>query len=351
MGDDLNFAQKFTRTAADGLAVIAEMEDPRASGDSAIVADMMTTLQRGAKRLRARSIYSSAQDVLSALHHEDNAILIGRIQSLGSLVTEYAKGLDELLQTTEVVPEKTRPEKWELARETLNALLPSARPEDADMLSRLMRAPVTLETVKPETASPDLDVDLDIDLGAQINVDLEAAIVPFIRTEAIETLSESPATLSESSAEAPSEQKLAPVLPEAPPMDDSPVVALDAMMREVIAEALSVARSVNRTISLSYDMGERVITELRANELRGRLGNALSQIIRQSLTEDRVGHIDVNLAGEQLHIMAGTTALRVAIDPANAPAATESLETEMEQGLSAKLVSLMDPASLRGSAS
>jgi len=37
------------------------------------------------------------------------------------------------------------------------------------------------------------------------------------------------------------------------------------------------------------------------------------------MSDDRVGHIDINLAGEQLHIMAGTTALRVAIDPKTAP--------------------------------
>jgi len=92
------------------------------------------------------------------------------------------------------------------------------------------------------------------------------------------------------------------------------------MMREVIAEALSVARSVNRTISLSYDMGDWTVTEYRANELKGRINKALSQIIRQSMTNDRVGHIDINLAGEQLHIIAGTTALRIAIDPAKAPA-------------------------------
>ena len=74
MGDDLNFAQKFTRTAADGLALIAEMDDPRAAQDASVVIDMMTTVQRGAKRLRARNIYTGAQGVLSALHHENDDI-------------------------------------------------------------------------------------------------------------------------------------------------------------------------------------------------------------------------------------------------------------------------------------
>jgi len=150
MGDDLNFAQKFTRTAADGLALIAKMDDPRAFGDSAVVLDMMTTLQRGAKRLRARHIYTSAQEVLTALHHEDEAAINGRINNLGSLVTEYARGLGELIEIAEPAPVLSRKEKWDAARETLNAMLPMANPSNADMLSRLMRAPVTLEAVKPD---------------------------------------------------------------------------------------------------------------------------------------------------------------------------------------------------------
>jgi len=323
MGDDLNFAQKFTRTAADGLALIAKMDDPRSEGDSAVVLDMMTTLQRGAKRLRARNIYTSAQDVLSAMHHEDDATLSGRINNLGSLVTEYARGLGELIETPQTAPTPTRADKWETARNTLNALLPTAEPSDADMLSRLMRAPVTLESVQPnlapaETLSPNSD------------------IVPFVKKaaslETAETIAPSPAKPNAASAALP----------------DSPMVSLDAMMREVIADALSVARSVQRTISLSYDMGDRTISERRASELRVRLGKALSQIIRQSMTDDRVGHIDINLAGEQLHIMAGTTALRMAIDPAKAPAPKPKIDAGSEQGLREQLHALMDPSALQG---
>ena len=136
--------------------------------------------------------------------------------------------------------------------------------------------------------------------------------------------------------------------PKRAPINEGAIVTLDAMMRDVIADALSTARSVERTISLSYDMGDRTVTEFRANELRARLGKALSQIIRQSMSDDRVGHIDINLAGEQLHIMAGTTALRVAIDPAKAPA-PKPAKVEAEQGLREQLHALMDP--LQGSAS
>jgi len=122
-------------------------------------------------------------------------------------------------------------------------------------------------------------------------------------------------------------------------------------MRDVIADALSVARSVERTISLSYDMGERVVSETRAAELRVRLGKTLSQIIRQSLSDDRVGHIDINLAGRQLHIMAGSTAVRLAIDPKHAPAAKPLITAETEQDLRDQLSSLMDPMSVSETAS
>ncbi len=330
MGDDLNFAQKYTRTAADGLALIAEMEDPRAAGDAAIVVDMMTTLQRGAKRLRARNIYSSAQDVLSALHHEDDITLTGRINNLGSLVTEYARGLGELLETPEhaPLPPKTHADKWDTARETLNALLPNAEPDDADILSRLMRAPVTLEAVHPDSSH------LHEDLPS-----LKLDILPFAKANTEDA--PKPSVLPADKIPAPQAEALA----------DSPTVTLDAMMREVIADALSVARSVQRTISLSYDMGDKMITEYRANELRARLGTSLSQIIRQSFNDDRVGHIDINLAGEQLHIMAGTTALRVAIEPENALATKPALTSETDTALRDQLHALMDPSSLHGSAS
>lgn len=333
MGDDLNFAQKFTRTAADGLALIAEMDDPRAAGDAAVVVDMMTTLQRGAKRLRARNIYSSAQNVLSALHHEDDLTLSGRINSLGSLVTEYARGLGELLETSEhaPAPPKSHADKWDAARETLNALLPTATPSDADMLSRLMRAPVTIDAVHPQSELS------EVETSAR-----DVEIVPFV-----------PAKSEEKTVATPPLEKPAPQasFPNVRAEAETPTTTLDAMMREVIADALSVARSVERTISLSYDMGDRMITEFRAGELRMRLGDALSQIIRQSFNEDRVGHIDINLAGEQLHIMAGTTALRVAIEPENAPAAKPVITPETEKTLRNQLHALMDPSSLHGSAS
>jgi len=348
MGDDLNFAQKFTRTAADGLALIAKMDDPRAARDSAVVIDMMTTLQRGAKRLRARNIYSSAQNVLSALHHEDDVTLSGRINNLGSLVTEYARGLGELLETEEIAPILTREDKWDAARATLNELLPKAEPSDADMLSRLMRSPVTLETVKPDSVSIESDVLGQSDVLTLVSDITAADIVPFVKKPRRDTKDKEgfvPVLPTPKPVDMPKTQNKSD--PKTAPVDDSPVVTMDAMMREVIADALSVARSVQRTISLSYDMGDRSLTELRANELRERLGSALSQIIRQSLTDDRVGHIDINLAGEQLHIMAGTTALRVAIDPAKAPTAKPNITADSEQGLREQLHALMDPSAMK----
>lgn len=332
MGDDLIFAQKFTRTAADGLALLVEMDNPHAPHEASIVINMMTTVQRGAKRLRARHIYSGAQGVLSALHHENDVVLESRIKSLGSLVTEYARGLDDLLQKTETPTAKTPADKWEAARETLNALLPIASSDDADMLSRLMRAPVTLDTVRPD--SQDVHIDADI--------------VPFVKAETAEPVSE--IIVDDVTADQDIIISSAPVKSTAT-VETEPSIALDAMMRDVIADALSVARSVGRTISLSYDMGDRMVGEVRAADLQGRLSQALSQIIRQSLTEDRVGHIDINLAGDQLHIMAGTTAVRIAIDPENAPKAKSLITAETEQGLRAQLNALMDPVSLHETAS
>ncbi|MEP4050945.1 MAG: hypothetical protein ABJN22_01740 [Litorimonas sp.] len=342
MGDDLIFAQKFTRTAADGLALLVEMEDPRAAHEASVVIDMMTTVQRGAKRLRARHIYSGAQGVLSALHHENDATLEGRIESLGSLVTEYARGLDELLQTADAAPATTPSDKWDMARENLNALLPIASSDDADMLSRLMRAPVTLETVQPEQDPILMDADIVPFVKAETPDEVEGS--SFENLDPLDALPTAEVNSTEDTVSRPVEPKI----------EDGPSIALDAMMRDVIADALSVARTVGRTISLSYDMGDRAVSETHAANLQSRLGQALSQIIRQSLKEGRVGHIDINLAGEQLHIMAGTTAVRVAIDPENAPkkpAPKPLITDETEQGLRAQLNALMDPIPLHETAS
>lgn len=351
MGDDLIFAQKFTRTAADGLALLVEMDDPRSANDAAVVIDMMTTVQRGAKRLRARHIYSGAQGVLSALHHDTDAVLESRISNLGGLVTKYARGLDELLQaqhTATVSAQVTAPlDKWEMARETLNALLPMASSDDADMLSRLIRVPVTLESVQPDYAGDLTDADVIPFVKADVSNETEEILTEdFSLSETLSAENLPPENLKALDAVAPPAPQAS-----APAIATGPTMSLDAMMRDVIADALSVARSVGRTISVSYDMGERTVSAVRAEDLRGRMGQALSQIIRQSLTEDRVGHIDINLAGEQLHIMAGTTAIRVAIDPP-APKSPKPLITDKtEPGLRAQLHALMDPIALHETAS
>jgi hypothetical protein len=344
MGDDLNFAQKFTRTAADGLALLAEMPDPRAETDAPVVINMMTTVQRGAKRLRARHIYVGAQNVLSAMHHESDVVLTGRIETLGSLVTEYARGLDHLLTQTQSPERKTLSvaDKWDNARETLNALLPIADPESADVLSRLMRAPVSLETVQPDMAYTDPQQNADVlpfrpledNILSDLDIDMKTKIIAE-PVEAVRPVSTQVPTKSKRPA----------------PLIETTDVTLDAMMRDVIADALSVARSIGRTISLSYDMGDRLVTEPVAIDLRTRVGKALSQIIRQALSDDRVGHIDINLAGEQLHIMAGTTAMRVAIDPKTTPKRKPLITAETEQGLRAQLDALLDPITFHETAS
>lgn len=323
MGDDLIFAQKFTRTAAEGLELLASMDDPRAPEAATVVTAMMTTIQRGAKRLRARHVYTSAQDVLSALHHESDDILNARVHALGKLVTSYATGLSELVDDTgPIALPQTASDKWDSARATLDALLPKADAQDADMLSRLMRAPVTLEGVQPKTTAFDADI---VAFPQQTEMASED-----IAADRVSEVFDIPAAIHVSAG---------------------PQIALDTVMRDVVADALSVARSVGRTISLSYDMADAQIDESLSGDLRKRLGTALSQIIRQALPEGRVGHIDVNLAGEQMHIMAGTTAMRVALDPATAPAPKPLITAETENGLREQLAALMDPSDNFGTAS
>lgn len=322
MGDNLIFAREFTRTAAEGLELLSAMDDPRSPEALPVVTAMMTTLQSGAKRLRARHVYTSAQEVLSALHHESDRVLNARIRTLGKLVAKYARGLSELVDKDNITPLQSASDKWEAARATLDALLPQADPQDADILSRLMRAPISIEDIQRDRDSAEAEI---VQFPARIIAESQGIGAP------LETGVEIASTTRSASG---------------------PQIALEAMMRDVVADALSVARSSGRTISLSYDMGDAQIAEDMYDSLRMRLGKALSQIIRQALPEGRVGHIDVNVAGEQMHIMAGRTAIRVAIDAENMAAPANPLITpETEDGLREQLAALMDPKDNFGTAS
>jgi len=338
MGDDLTFARNFTRTAAEGLELLVNMDNPRADTAEPVVISMMTTIQRGAKRLRARHVYMAAQDVLSALHQDTNDMLDHRIHTLGSLVTGYAKGLGELdsLTETENAP-KTLTEKWDAARDTLDAMLTKSAPAEADMLSRLIRAPVTIEAVHPDTMINPIEAEV-----VDLTLDMSDPIDAFDRTNEVDVLDQQPV--------------LIPTKPAFKRADRAPIdnirIPLENLMRDVVADALSVARSIGRTISLSYDMGEAQIDEGKKDSLRLRLGSALSQIIHQALQDDRAGHIDINVAGNQIHIMAGLTAMRVAIDPEQNQAPSKPrISVEVEQGLRTQLNALLDSQDTIGAAS
>jgi len=324
MGDDLIFAQRFTQMAADGLSCLSDMDDPRSHDAEPVVTAMMTQIQSGAKRLRARHIYQSAQGVLSALHHDTDAVLQGRIQALGNVVTHYATGLSELVDTPQAKAPKTVKDKWVVARATLDELLPHATPEDADALSRLMRAPLA-EDIAPAAIEIESEV---IAFSTPIRTDVSDEIeLEEVEVTAEEIAPKTPAPIAQTTS-----------------IYTAADITLESLMRDVVADALSVARSASRTISLSYDMGETQLAEDKCEDLRLRLGRALARIIRESLPEGRVGHIDINAAGEQLHIMAGTTALRVAIDAADQPVQTPRpmITPETEDDLRAQLDALMD---------
>ena len=99
-------------------------------------------------------------------------------------------------------------------------------------------------------------------------------------------------------------------------------------------------------------MGEVLIAEHKSDSVRTRLGGALSQIIHQALQDDRAGHIDINVAGNQIHIMAGLTAMRVAIDPEQVQAPSKRrISVEVEQGLRTQLAALLDSQDTIGAAS
>ncbi len=259
MGDDLYIAREFSNTALADLSAIQAMESRQSGLTIEQMSLKLAKLQSGAKRLRARAIYQSAQIVIEALNprliSEDN--FNTRLSALSQLVAQYAEGLTEIETATELVEKQ-----------------PLELPETLAKTARSSNAEPRLSFADKHNAAKAILTDL----------------MPLARGAEIMAL-----------------QDIMDYDPNAAPKCQIPTksiiqIPLEYVLRDAIQDALSIARISGKTISVSYDVGQGQIGEADIASLEKRLCEGLRALILQSLPQDGVGHIDINLRGENMVI-------------------------------------------------
>jgi len=255
MGDDLYIARSFSTAALADISAIQAMENPQSGAAIEQISGKLAQLQSGAKRLRARAIYQSAQGVINGLNpnivSEDN--FTARLSALSKIVNQYVDGLDEIE-----------------AAYGNQAPAPETRSDDTAIAG-------------PMTPNQE-------DLQAAAKATL-TELMPLARVGEIAPL-----------------QVLMDYDPNATPSQiqvtqtESPQIPLEYLLRDAIQDGLSMARMSGKTISISYDVKQEAISEDALTSLERRLCEGLRALILQSLPRHGVGHIDINLRGKDMVI-------------------------------------------------
>ncbi|WP_409433185.1 hypothetical protein ACJ3XI_01425 [Litorimonas sp. RW-G-Af-16] len=251
MGDDLIFAQDFVDITTNELSDFFAQSD-RPTSETLMAS--MTRVQRGAKRLHARGIYQSAQAVMSCLNSaplsEDT--LSGRLLALNKLIAQYADGLSELNKALGSEDSETGlAEVAELAALAEPASLPT--------------------TNTPTEPANDYAAAKQTLLG----------VMAFAEADEVSALTR----LMDAAEQKPSHE---------------PQIPLESVMRDIVQDALAIARMCAKTISVSYDVGRSGVTESAMPSLQIRISQTLRALILETLPTDKVGHIDLTCNGHDV---------------------------------------------------
>ncbi|MGB3455536.1 MAG: hypothetical protein WBG08_02960 [Litorimonas sp.] len=322
LGDDLTRSRLFALKAGAEMAAIVEAErdphdatDPtRLKGrDPVWLSERLGTIQREAKRARARAVYRSAQDALSLIQRCNVHMPIdwtrvdGRLFTLNKLLTQYEAGLEELERDTPVLLAPRVPDPadatalpfdpvHEIARTTLTCLLPHASAAERDALTRLMDA---------DLAPPARE-------GAD---EMEPTDAPELKTDRIEWI-----------------------------------------MPDLVQSLLETGREYGKIFSVSHALDDVVVVAGAAALVRDRLYDTLSGLVMSSLPLQGLGRIDITEAGDALRVSgSGFEPVLIALPervkadvavaedrprPIDAPAPRITPDTEAD--LRAQLSALMD---------
>ena len=270
LGDDLTRSRLFCLKAGAEMTAIVEASrtpatvsgQPALGRDPIWLCERLGIIQREAKRARARAIYRSAQDVLSLIQRCNVHMPIdwtrvdGRLFVLNKLIGQYEDGLVELEalsppETLDPLPSSTddTPEQYfdpvhEIAKQTLDSLLPHAREAERDSLRRLIEIDVT--AVEPEQ------------------------------------------DLTETSS----------------PVEAHPTAPdrIEWIMPGLVQDLLEIGRDYGKLFSVSHTLDDVLIEAGTSDQVRARLFERLTHIVSSDLPLQGVGRMDISAKEDGLRI-------------------------------------------------
>ncbi|MFB9374539.1 hypothetical protein ACFFUB_11280 [Algimonas porphyrae] len=318
-GDDLTRARLFCLAAGSEMSAIIDADRspggdrPARGRDPVWICERLDTIQRHAKRARARAIYRSAQDVMALIERCNAHLPIdwtrvdGRLFVLNKLLSQYEAGLDELLPQPMAnaacanTPRPATDTQMAIARNTLSSVLPHATPDERAALSRLI------------------------------------AIDPTIETEPMD---------------APSGPN--PVAPTGPYHTEP----IDFMLPALMQRLLEVGQQYGKVLSLSHSLDDVWIAKSGQSDVEACLFDRLSELIAGSLPLQGVGRLDIGTAAKGFEISGSgfdtftlllpegalaTPGDHAAPDPlTETPPPPPMITAETEGDLRAQLAALMD---------
>lgn len=279
LGDDLARSRLFALKAGAEMTAIVEASRDlspstglKAEGrDPVWLCEKLSIIQREAKRARARAVYRSAQDVLALIqrcnvHMPINWTRVdGRLFVLNKLLSQYEDGLSELERqsppdlltspttsiegapSSDIAVEVTFDPVQEIAKQTLASLLPHARDDERAALQSLID--LTHDDVSVET-----DEILDANVASE------------------------------------------------PPKSDPAPDRIEWIMPALVQDLLEVGRDYGKLFSVSHTLDDVLIAAGQSDQVRARLFERLSDIIKSDLPLQGVGRLDLQMGNTHLQV-------------------------------------------------
>lgn len=301
MGDSLKAASRFVSQSMDSLDHLMAAEP--LNYVSAI--DQLSTLQSGAKAMRARSIYRAVQTAVDMIHKGDTS---QRVQSeftlIRSLVEQYKSGLDEVL--VEFLPTSSSTEMHQAAApqnmgSANDETLQSPVGDMIDSLNSQLQIGMSEGSIEASHAE---ETQFSGDIEAETVDDLSKAtqtLQPLIQYASTEKDRDALHALSRFHTLATPKTAANGEIGPATKLQKK-VVEIESLMPELTNVALTSARHMGKNVSVSYAVNDVRIGQDVAEHLRVALRDLMSILIRGSLEipdvrrergESGAGHLSI----------------------------------------------------------
>ena len=302
-GDDIGRARRFcdvARTAMDAVITASRDTDACPGRCAHFLSGHLSDIQTAAKLARARAVYRSAQDALSAIQSRgphlpiDWARVDGRLLTLNKLLGQFEAGVVEMedafaLRAPDAPAAGHPAASNDSVRDTLYGLLPHAGEAERAALLRLIRW-------RDREGEP---------------ADRVAEVIA-----------------------APAE----------------PSFALSDSMPERVQDWLGLGREYGKSVSVSYGLEDVRLSASARDALLARLDARVRDVVASSMPLQGIGHLDIGYSDGALEVSgSGFAPFRIeaggAQAPAPAPARAPMITPDVEAELRAQLGALMEPDS------